>query len=91
LTEQLQHRCKFGCRISDSHDWRRWIGERSGKIFIEWGLEDGCWKPETKFLAKEGIKHLLGAPQVIDLGDGRKKKQSLLSVGITMDISGSIV
>jgi hypothetical protein len=40
-------------------DWsKQW------KIFIEWGLKDDYWKLETKFLAKVGIRHLLGAPQI---------------------------
>jgi hypothetical protein len=44
-------------------DWsKQW------KNFTKWGMEDGHWKTETKFLENAGIKHLLGAPQVVDFG-----------------------
>lgn len=44
-------------------DWsKQW------KNFTEWGMENGCWKPETESLAKPTIRHMLVAPQVAKLG-----------------------
>jgi hypothetical protein len=47
-------------------------------FFIEWGLEDGCWKPDKKFLAKARIIHLLGAPQIVDFMQWKEEETKFL-------------
>jgi hypothetical protein len=47
--------------------------EKTLENFTEWAMENGSWKPETKFLEKEGIRHILGAPQVSDMGQWKEE------------------
>jgi hypothetical protein len=51
-------------------------------------MEEGCWKAETQFLEREGIRHLLGAPQIIDLGHWKEEATKFIVIDIMKDISG---
>jgi hypothetical protein len=48
----------------EEENWsKNWIN------FIEWEMQEGSWKEETKFLEKKKcIQHILGTPQVADMG-----------------------
>jgi hypothetical protein len=44
-------------------DWRKhW------KKLTEWAMKESKWKQEMKFLEKSGIRHILRAPQIADMG-----------------------
>jgi len=38
-------------------------------------MEEDCWKAETKFLEREGIRHLLGAPHIAYLGHWKEEEK----------------
>jgi hypothetical protein len=41
-------------------------------------MEAGVWKEETNFLEKVGIRHFLGAPQVVDFGGWKEEAMKFL-------------
>jgi hypothetical protein len=41
-------------------------------------MHEGSWKEETKFLEKERIRHILGAPQNIDMGRWKEKAMKFI-------------
>jgi hypothetical protein len=66
------------------------IGLNIGKILLAWGMEDGVWKEETKFLEATRYLTLPGHLKSQTLMGGRKKLQNSLLVSTTMAICGYI-
>jgi hypothetical protein len=56
-------------KMEEKYWSKNWIN------FTEWEMEEGSWKAKIEFLEKIGIQHILGAPQVADMGRWKEEEE----------------